>query len=313
MTPPPGWQPPEPGRPLVSVVVLSWNTKGLLRACLSTLAEARHELPLQVVVVDNASHDGSADMVAARFPWVELVRNERNEGYAIGNNIGAARATGRYLLLLNSDTELAPGVLTRLVGFLEEHPGHGACAPRLMSPDGRVQHSCKTFPTRRTALVFDTLVERLFPEHPVLRRYHMRDFDHLGVRDVEQPPGAALLLRRELWERLGGMDPELWLFFNDVDLCRRLVALGYRIAYLGDVAILHHEGASTRQIQRFGAIWHRNRMAYYRKTYGAFGALLARLATTCRGAEEVWRMRRNGAPREARADIWRAVRETWAR
>ena len=297
--------------PLLSVVVLSWNTRELLAACLGSLEAVRDELPFEVIVVDNASADGSADMVAERFGGFTLVRNGRNDGYAIGNNLGAARATGRYVMTLNSDTEVPPGALTTLVDFLETHPGHGACGPRLDHPDGRPQLSCKTFPTLWTAVFFDTVFERWFPGNRSIPEYFMQDFDHTSSRDVDQPPGAALVVRRELWERLGGFDPELWLFFNDVDLCRRLAAEGHAIAYVAEARILHHEGASTSQFPEFGAIWHRNRMAYYRKTFGWWGALVARLMTTVRGAEEVWKLRRAGAPREARRRVWVAVRETW--
>lgn len=298
--------------PELSIVVLSWNTKDLLEACLRSLeALGADEPSFEVIVVDNASSDGSADMVERDFPRVRLLRNPRNDGYAIGNNLGAARARGEFVLLLNSDTEVHPGALATLVGFMRDHPSHGACAPRLDWPDGRPQLSCKTFPTLGVAVFFDTCFERWFPRNRVLRRYFMREFDHTTSRDVDQPPGAALLVRRALWTELGGFDPELWLFFNDVDLCRRLWARGHKVAYVAEARILHHEGRSTRQFPEFGAMWHKNRMAYYRKTYGVFGALLARVMTTVRGFEEARRLARAGSPADERAAVWRAVREVW--
>jgi len=297
--------------PVLSIVVLSWNTAGLLEACLASLERCRDELPLQVVVVDNASGDGSADLVAERFGWCELVRNPRNEGYAIGNNVGAARARGEFLLFLNSDTEVPRGVLPALVGFLREHPGHGACAPRLDHPGGRVQLSCKRFPTRLVAVFYDTWFGRFFERNRVIPRYLMEDFDHATSRDVEQPPGAALVIRRALFEELGGFDPELWLFFNDVDLCRRLHALGHRVRYFAEVRVVHHEGKSTEQFPEFGAMWHKNRCAYYRKTFGWTGTLVARIMTTWRGLEEARRLRSAGAPDEERRRVWQAVREVW--
>jgi len=297
--------------PELSIVVLSWNTADLLGACLASLEACRDELPLEVVVVDNASADGSADMVAARFPWCTLVRNPRNEGYAIGNNVGAARARGELLLLLNSDTEVPRGVLPVLVGFLRDHPAYGACAPRLDHPDGTVQRSCKRFPSLLVAVFYDTWFGRWFERNRTIPRYLMDDFDHVSSRDVEQPPGAALVIRRALFERLGGLDPELWLFFNDVDLCRRMHALGAKVRYLAEVRVLHHEGRSTAQFPEFGAMWHKNRCAYYRKAFGGIGALVARVMTAWRGAEEVRRLRSSGAPPEARRRVWQAVREVW--
>jgi GT2 family glycosyltransferase len=300
-----------PDAPRVSVVVLSWNTRELLAACLRSLRTALSEVPGEMVVVDNGSADGSADLVEREFPEVVLVRNEVNQGYAIGNNQGAARARGEYLFLLNSDTELRPGALAALVGFLDAHPGHGACAPRLERSDGTPQPSCKTFPTLWTAVFYDTCFDRWFPNNRTIPRYEMRDFDHLSSRDVDQPPAAALLVRRALWEQLGGFDPELWLFYNDVDFCRRMHESGHRIAYLAEARVLHHEGESTRQFPEFGALWHGNRLAYYKKTFGWRGALVARLMSSVRGLEEVLRLRRAGAPPEARRAVWRTLATLW--
>ncbi len=300
-----------PAAPKVSVVVLSWNTRELLAACLETVRATAREVALECIVVDNASADGSAELVAQRFPEMTLLRNARNEGYAIGNNLGAARARGEHLFLLNSDTELRPGALAALVAFLDAHPGHGACAPRLERPDGSPQPSCKAFPRLATAVFFDTVFERWFPGNREIPRYFMKDFDHAHTRDVDQPPGAALLVRRALWEELGGFDPELWLFFNDVDLCRRIAQRGLLRAYVAEARVLHHEGRSTAQFPRFGAIWHRNRLAYYRKTWGWRGTLLARLMTWVRGREELARLRRAGAPASALDDIRQAVAEVW--
>ena len=309
MTPASG--PPAAPAPRLSVVVLSWNTRELLAACLASLRAESARTPHQLVVVDNASADGSADMVARDFPHAELVRNPRNEGYAIGNNLGAARARGEYLLLLNSDTEVRPGALDVLLRFLDAHPGHGACGPRLDWPDGRPQLSCKRFPTLRTALFYDTWLERRFPLNRVVPRYLMLDFDHLASRDVDQPPGAALLVRRALWQELSGFDPALWLFFNDVDFCGRLRARGHAIAYVAEARILHHEGQSTSQFPDFGRQWHLDRLRYYRKTFGWRGTLAARLASSMRGWEETRRLRRSGAPPEAVARVRAVVREVW--
>jgi N-acetylglucosaminyl-diphospho-decaprenol L-rhamnosyltransferase len=301
------------GAPRLSIVVLSWNTCELLAACLQSLKDAGGLAWEDVIVVDNASEDGSAEMVAERFgDELRLVRNGVNEGYAIGNDIGATHAHGQYLLLLNSDTEVEAGVLERLVTFLDEHPQHGACAPRLVHPDGEVQLSCMAFPRLVTAVFFDTWFDRWFPGNREIPRYFMADFDHLTSRDVDQPPGAALMVRRDLWEVLEGFDPELWLFFNDVDLCRRLHELGWRVAYRADVAIVHHEGKSTSKFPTMGAIWHVNRLAYYRKTFGWKGALLARVMSSLRGLEEVLKLRKSGAPPEARRAVWTSVRQVWA-
>lgn len=298
--------------PEVSVVVLSWNTAELLRACLASLEPLRESLPLQVIVVDNASEDESARLVEEQFPWAELVVNKRNEGYARGNNIGAERAVAPWLMLLNSDTEVPAGVLEQLHDFLVDNPTHGGVAPLLHHADGEVQRSCKTFPELRTAVFFDTWFERWFPNNRVLPFYFMKDFDHEHSRDVDQPPAAAFMLSRALWEELGGFDEKLWLFFNDVDLCRRIHARGLKVHYLAEARILHHEGKSTSRFHEMGREWHRNRLAYYRKHYGFLGTLLCRIMSSLRGWEEARALKRGGAPPEARARVWQVVREIWS-
>jgi GT2 family glycosyltransferase len=302
--------------PELSVVVLSWNTRELTLACLRALAADPSALRREILVVDNASQDGSADAIAREFPSVRLLCNARNEGYAAGNNQGAQQARGEWLCLLNSDTEVRPGALDRLVQFLRDQPRYGAAAPRLVDPDGSVQPACKRFPGLATALCFDTWFGRFWPGSRVAARYAMRDFDHLHARDVDQPPGACLVLRRRDYEALGGLDPALFLFFNDVDFCRRLWRSGRRIRYVADAEVLHHGGASTKGFAQFVVVWHRNRLAYYRKHHGRFGERLVRLVVRWRAFEEWWRLGRRhpepAARAAARADLRAALREILA-
>ncbi|PIE22457.1 MAG: hypothetical protein CSA62_12030 [Planctomycetota bacterium] len=286
----------------VSVLILSWNTRELTLCCLRALEADPGRPDWEVIVLDNGSEDGSADAIEAEFSWARVLREPENLGYAVGNNRGARQASAEYLLLLNSDTEPAPGTIEAMCVFLDANPEYGACAPRLVHPDGRVQKSCKRWPGLAVACVYDLF----WKGWPLLSRiddhYFYRDFDHLGERDIEQPPGACFLIRRELWERLGGMDEELWLFYNDVDLCKRLHAMGFRIRYLGGLSVVHHEGASTARFAAMVEIWARNRMTYYRKHHGAFGHFLVRQALRVRGLQEWWEIgRRYPDPKDRRA------------
>jgi GT2 family glycosyltransferase len=270
-----------------------------------------------VLVLDNASDDGSADAIAERFPEVELVREPENTGYAIGNNRLAERARGRYLCLLNSDTEVPEGALEQLVEFLEANACYAAVAPKLVGPDGAVQRSCKRFPGLGVALVYDMP----WRTWPVLRRiddrYFYRDFDHLHDRDVDQPPGACFVVRRGLWQDLGGFDERLWLFYNDVDLCLRLYEAGTRIRYLASASIVHHEGASTTRFADMVKVWAHNRLAYYEKHFGWLGRELVRVMLRMRGWHEWWRLgRRHDNPKhrkDARAELRRVMRDVLAR
>ena len=258
--------------PVLSVVIPSWNTKDYLAACLAHLAAAAKP-DCEVIVVENGSTDGSLEYLRAEHPEVTVLANPRNEGFARGSNQGLRVARGKYVLLLNTDTELFPDALARLVAFLEAHPGHAAVAPRLVHRDGSTQRTVQEFPTLATALFFSTPLERWFPESRELRRYFLRDWDQESSRDVDQPPAAALLLRRDVLAQVGLFDEELWLFYNDVDLAKRLKRAGWKTHYLAEARVVHHVGGSTRKFGDFVVVWQRDRLRYYRKHHGRLGAL----------------------------------------
>jgi hypothetical protein len=262
--------------PELSVVIPSWNTRALLRTCLARLDEADTP-PLEVIVVDNGSEDGSAEMVAADFPDAILIQNARNEGFAKACNQGMQIARGRWILLLNTDTEVAPDAIRRLVSFLEANPRYGAAAPRLVHADGRTQRTVMAFPNLWTPLFFATPLERWWPESRELCRYFLRDWSQEDDRDVDQPPAACLLLRGEALEEVGLFDERLWLFFNDVDLARRMAAAGWKTRYLAGARVVHHVGASTSKFGRFVAEWQDNRLAYYQKHHGRLAAAWVKL------------------------------------
>lgn len=256
----------------LSIVVLTWNTRDLTAACLRALRRDTPRATREIVVVDNGSEDGTADMVAREFPEVVLVRNPDNRLYAAGNNQGVAAASGQYVCLLNSDTEVKPGALDTLCEFLDANPGHGAAAPRLLNFDGTIQRACTRIPGLLDPLVDSTVFGKFWPGTWVHGRTRYHDFDHAQSRDVEQPPGAVFLMRRDEYLEMGGLDESLSLFFNDVDFCRRLAQRGRPIRYLVDAEVFHHQGASTKRSERVQTLWLLNRHAYYRKHYGWLGS-----------------------------------------
>ncbi len=270
----------------VSVVIPSWNTRVWLGRCLSALARSGGEL--EIVVIDNASSDGSADLVRREFPAAALIQNARNEGFAKACNQGLAQASAPFVLFLNSDTEVASDAIERLVQFLEQHPSYAAAAPRLMNADGSTQRACMEFPGLRTPFWFATPLERWFPHSRELRRYFARDFDYEHDRDANQPPAAALLLRRATLESLGAFDESMWLFFNDVDLSLRLFLAGWRTRYLCEARVLHGGGASTRQFGAQLERWHLDRLAYFRKHHGRLSGVWVKACTTFAWIDFVW-------------------------
>jgi len=224
----------------LTVAIVSYNCRDDLRSCLASLPAG-----IGVSVVDNASSDGSAAMVAAEFPAVSLAANRENRGFAAACNQALRSAGGRYLLLLNPDTKVPPGALEEMVRFLDGHPCAAAAGCRLENPDGSLQPSVRAFPTRAAVLGTFTVLKRFGLLRSARRRYHQADFDYSRESRIEQPMGAALFLRREAWERAGGMDEGYFLYLEEVDLCRRLADAGEEIWYNPRCVIVHAGGRST--------------------------------------------------------------------
>ena len=276
----------------VSVVVLSWNTAELTLECLRSAQATfeRGEAEGELVVVENGSTDGSLESIERELPGAVLVKNAENLGYARGVNQGVEASSGDWILLLGSDAFLKEGALRGMLDFMEGAEGYGACAPRLVGQDGKTQEACAAFPRPRTAVWFGTPLQHWFPNSSELRRYFLREFAHDVDADVEQPPATCMLLSREVWGALGGMDESLWLFFNDVDLCKRMQEEGLLIRFLSESVVQHVGGASTARYTTFVERWHIDRLRYMRKHHGLLGALCARLGTTW--AFAAWGLRR---------------------
>jgi len=297
--------------PVLSVVIPSWNTREYLAACLRTLAAAEKPAT-EVIVVENASSDGSLEYLREHHPDLQLIVNAKNEGFARGSNQGMRVARGEYVLLLNTDTEVAPDAIALLLRFLVEHPDSAAAAPRLVHRDGSTQRTVQEFPTLATALFFSTPLERWFPRSRELRRYFMRDWDQESSRDVDQPPAAVLLLRKRVLDQVGLFDEELWLFYNDVDLAKRVHAAGWRTRYVAEAKVLHHVGGSTKKFADFVATWQRDRLRYYRKHHGRLGAWWLKTCVALTFADWAvthWWRKTRGRPSEPIAPMWARFRE----
>jgi GT2 family glycosyltransferase len=231
----------------ISVVIVTYNSVRDIGACLRAVYGSTCAAAVDIVVVDNASRDGTVDQVAGEFPDVHLIRNEENLYYAAACNQGAAAGGGRYLLLLNPDVQVAEDALQQLCEYLEHNPDVAAVAPKLLWPDGRIQQSVRTFPTYST-LWYEILgLSRLFPQHPVFGRWRTDLEQVSSPLDVEQPMASCFMVRRALWDKLGGFDECFPMFFNDVDFCYRLKQSGGRIVYLPQATAGHGLGGSVRQ------------------------------------------------------------------
>lgn len=270
---------PDPARDL-SIIIVNWNVRELLAACLRSVHQNVRALEgpsVETLVIDNASADGSATMVAAEFPWVHLVVNKENRGFTGGNNQGLALAQGRYVFFLNPDTEVLEGALATMLAYMDAHPEVGALGPQLRYGDGSLQSSCRRFPTLATALFESTPLAWHWPANPWARRYRMEDGKTLRVSEtsklsaetVDWVVGAALLVRRAILVQIGGFDEGYFMYSEELDLCRRIKQAGWQIVYEPNVQIIHHEGKSSEQNVAVRHIrFQTSKVRYFRKFHG---------------------------------------------
>ena len=252
----------------LSIIIVSWNVRDLLRQCLASLEPPRPEIDLEVIVVDGASGDGSAEMVAAEFPWVRLLAQDSNVGFTRGNNIGLARADGRYLMLLNPDAQVVGAALVTMVNYMEAHPAVGALGPQLTFPDGQVQSSRRRFPTVATAFFESTWLQPLAPRS-MLRTYYVQDRPDDAICEVDWVMGACLMVRRAVYEQVGPLDEGYFMYSEEMEWQRRIKAAGWQVVYLPEAQVIHHEGKSSEQVVAQRHIYfQRSKLRYFRQYHG---------------------------------------------
>lgn len=234
----------------VSVVIVNWNTRELLRACLASFpASPRHRT--EVIVVDNASQDGSVEMVEAEFPDVRIIRNRENRGFAAANNQGFEIARGRHVLLLNSDTEVIGHVVDDCIDWLDARPDTAVMGCRIENPDGSLQPSCfRDFGLVDLAIIAAGLHRLRRPNWIVQRagRQMMREWDRTDERDVDVVPGCFMLVRREAMDAVGILDEAFFFYGEEADWCHRFRDAGWRVRFAPLPAVIHHGGASSLKI-----------------------------------------------------------------
>jgi len=319
-----GWAartPSETGTmPEASVIIVGYNTRRLLLDCLRSLYEQTHEVAMEVLVVDNASHDGSPAAITAEFPQVHLVASATNLGFAAANNLAAQEARGTWLLLLNPDTVVLDGAIDRLVAFARAHPEGGIFGGRTLSPDGRLNaSSCWARPTLWSVLCGALGLERMLRHSRWFNPEAMPAWQRDTVRTVDIVTGCFLLLRRSLWCELRGLDPAYFLYGEDADLCLRAAARGVRCVHCPDAEIVHFvNGSGAPRVDKLVRLF-QSRARLYRRHWtfrrAELGVVLLRVHVMLR----VWAYRlaglggRPGGNGAAR--IWQAVweqRSAWA-
>jgi len=257
-------------QPELSVCIVNWNTRNDLERAIASVIGSDPGLNPEVIILDNASRDGSAAMVRERFPRVALIESEENLGFAKGYNAAVQQASGKYLLVLNPDTEVQPNSLKPLIDFLDSHEDAAAVGPRLLNSDGTIQYSCRRFPKPMAAVLRNTVIGRILPRNHYTRDYLMADWDHDEPREVDWISGAAICIRAKAWNEVGGFDERFFMYAEDMDWCLRARNAGWKIYYCPDAVVVHHIGRSSDQ-RPVGMViqFHRSMARFYSKHYAA--------------------------------------------
>jgi GT2 family glycosyltransferase len=263
--------------PRLSVIIVTWNTRDLLRQAIDSVVRTYHQQDaLEIIVVDNASTDDTAQMIRDQYPAVRLIALDSNLGFAGGNNRGIAAAGGQAILLLNSDTKVLPGAISTLLAYLEDHPQTGVVGPRLLNENGTVQPSRRRFPTLPILFLESTWLQSLAPARS-LRRFYMEDVPESPPHSVDWITGAAMLVRPEVIDQVGALDDGYFMYSEELDWCHRIKDAGWDIAFTPAAEIVHYGGKSSDQVVPARHIYFQaSKVRYTRKFHGRLMAEVLR-------------------------------------
>ncbi|MEN6624703.1 MAG: glycosyltransferase family 2 protein [Candidatus Sumerlaeia bacterium] len=260
--------------PVISAIVVSWNTLRMTLDCLRSIEEDCAAIPHELIVVDNASTDGSPDAVAAAFTGARVIRNAANLGFARANNQGIAAARGKYLALINSDAVVLPGCMDSMLREMNEHPDIGLISPRILGRDGRLQPNALRFPGYWNRLCESAGLSRLFPSADWLGDTRLAERHLRATRDVDILTGCFWVARASAVDRIGPLDAGFFMYGEDMDWCRRFRRGGWRVVYHPAGSAIHFGGASSNlQPTRFFIELQRSILRYWRKHHGRVGWL----------------------------------------
>lgn len=263
--------------PELSIVIVNYNTCEELRACLESILRERGDLDIETLVVDNGSKDGSVEMVRSFAPDVTLIDPSHNTWFTGGNNLGVQQATGEFIYILNPDTIIQPDGLQTMLAHLRRNPALGAITCRMEFPTGGLQRTCSRVPQYLDLLLGYTFLGVILAHWRQRRRHQMwySDWERDSDKAVEVIPGSNIMGRRDLLVQMGPFDEQLQLYFPEDDLCKRLLESGKAIHFLSDALLLHHEHASTAQVQRLASqIYFQDLVTFCRKHYGTGRAFI---------------------------------------
>jgi hypothetical protein len=250
----------------LSIIIVNWNGKEYLMECLGSLSEEMLDNNFEIIVVDNASTDGSPGLVQARFPNVKLIRNDNNMGFAKANNIGIRQSGGRYICLINSDIVVLRNCLRYMIDFMNKHTEIGILGPKIYNPDRTLQPSCMGFPTLWNMFCRALALDTFMPKSRLFGRRLMSFWAHDSIRSVEVLNGCFLMVRRDALDKVGLLDENFFFYGEDIDWCKRFRDQGWDVVFLPDVKAIHYGGASSsRASVRFYIELERAALQYWRK------------------------------------------------
>lgn len=269
--------------PDISIIIVSWRVRDLLKLAIASIDDsikqtrrAGHTLNVEVIVIDNNSDDGTTEMVRTSFPAVRLIANKVNRGFASANNQALAIARGRYILFLNPDAELVNDALWQMYKFIQEQPLVGLIGPELKNDDGSLQRSCRRFPTFWSAFIVLLKLHNFFPNNFSVRQYYMWSFKHQTIRRVDQVMGACMMVSRNVLDEVGYFDERFFIFFEEVDLSKRINEAGYIIFFYPEAVVRHRRSSAFQQRRVLWRQWHfaKSFRRYFWKHHGVLPASL---------------------------------------
>ncbi|NUM25381.1 MAG: glycosyltransferase family 2 protein [Candidatus Buchananbacteria bacterium] len=253
--------------PELSIIIVSWNVKDLLKKCLQSIEKYRNKLAVEIIVVDNASKDGTVEMLKTEFPDVRLITNSNNLGFAAANNQGILRSQGDYILLLNPDTEVIKDTLNKMLNFIKIRPQIGILGCKHLNPDWTLQPSVRRFPAFWAIFFILTKLYKIFPNIPPIYYYFAEDFNYKISQPIDQVAGSCMMIRRQTIEEIGLLDERFFIWFEEVDLCKRSKDAGWEVWYTPDAELIHYGGQSFRQVGTWKKqkIFFQSAIYYFRK------------------------------------------------
>jgi len=256
----------------ISVVIVAWNAKHYLELCLESLEKSPPRRSIETLVVDNASADGTGEMVKTRFPWVKLIRSDENLGFSRGNNLAIRQCQGRYIALVNPDVIVLPGCLDALADFLDQNPKVGNVGPRVLNPDMTLQSTCRRSPTLWNNFCSSTGLATKFKNSRFFAGEHMLYFPHDRTIKVDVLVGCFSFIRRQALDSVGLLDEKLFMYGDDVDWCRRCWQAGWEVVFFPGAQAIHDRGKTTAPYPvRFAVAQQRSILYYWSKHHGFWG------------------------------------------